>query len=295
MDYSLRELECFIAVAEELSFTRAAARLRLAQPPLSRHIRTLEEKVGAALFERRPRGAALTPAGRFFYEEARGILEQLVRAGEMARRAASGETEKLRLGFVSAVLPSQTVELIKRFRTAHPSVQIMLHDLAPSEQLRLIMEGRLDGGLVGLAPKRRDPGLRFVPWYKEKLLLYMPPRHPVSKQTQIRLSDLRTESFVAVSRDAAPTFAECIRNHCRQQGFRPRIVLESPRAQAVAIMVAAGSGVAILPESLRAFVGDSVRTVELPELSPITHTFALTVGSVNGPLDDLLKAIQSAG
>src|SRR6478735_3172389 len=104
MDYSLRELECFTAVAEELSFTRAARRLHLSQPPLSRHIRALEEKVGARLFTREARVVALTQAGRLFHEESRGILAQLARAGEAARRSAHGESDRLRLGMVSAVM-----------------------------------------------------------------------------------------------------------------------------------------------------------------------------------------------
>src|SRR5882762_7779766 len=104
MDYTLRELECFTAVAEELSFTRAARRLHLAQPPLSRHIRALEEKIGTRLFERTRRTVVLTAAGGLFYEETRGILPQLIRAGEMAKRSGHGELARLRIGFVSAVL-----------------------------------------------------------------------------------------------------------------------------------------------------------------------------------------------
>src|SRR5688500_18676233 len=101
MEYSLRELECFTAVAEELSFTRAAQKLRLAQPPLSRHVRALEEKLGGKLFDRTGRRIALTPAGALFYEETRHILPQLAWAGEATRRFASGASDRLRLGFVS--------------------------------------------------------------------------------------------------------------------------------------------------------------------------------------------------
>lgn len=295
MDYSLRELECFTAVAEELSFTRGAKRLHLAQPPLSRHIRTLEEKIGARLFERRPRGVALTPAGRLFYEESRGILAQLARAGEAARRAGDGESERLRLGFVSAVLATEIVELLNRFRQAEPSVQVMLHDLPPAEQLRLISEGRLDGGFVGLEPGERPLGLRFVAWCRERLLLYVPSGHVLARAKRIRLGEVKSESFVAVSGEAAPAFSAMVRDLCREAGFRPRIVLESPRAQAVAVMVAAGSGVAILPESLKAFAGDSVSALPLKELPDITHTFALAAKKANGSLEKLLRMLKQTG
>ena len=124
MDYSLRELECFTAVAEELSFTRAAQKLHLAQPPLSRHVHALEEKLGTALFERTARKVALTAAGALFYEETRTILPQLLRAGEATRRFGTGETERLRLGFVSAVLSPELVGVLRLFRERHPSVQL---------------------------------------------------------------------------------------------------------------------------------------------------------------------------
>src|ERR1700749_3138806 len=116
MDFSLRELECFPAVAEELSFTRAAQKLHLAQPPLSRHVRALEERLGTALFDRSGRKGALTAAGGGFYEETRTAMPQLTRASETTRRFASGQTERLRLGFVSAVLSPELVEVLRSFR-----------------------------------------------------------------------------------------------------------------------------------------------------------------------------------
>src|SRR5581483_11268450 len=128
MDYSLRELECFTAVAEELSFTRAAAKLHLAQPPLSRHVRALEEKLGAPLFERAARRVTLTAAGALFYEETRTILPQLRRAGETTRRFASGQTRRLRLGFVSVVLGPELTDLLRRFRERYPAVQLIIQD-----------------------------------------------------------------------------------------------------------------------------------------------------------------------
>jgi DNA-binding transcriptional LysR family regulator len=263
MYYTLRELECFSAVAAELSFTRAARRLHLAQPALSRHIRTLEEKIGARLFDRQPRAVALTAAGRVFFEESRGLLAQLVRAGETARRAALGEETRLRIGFVSAVLGGEIMRILRRFRETHPDVQLLLHDLPPAEQMRLISEGRLDAGFVGLPPTERTVGLRFVPWHRERLLAFVPSGHPMSQRTRVDLKALRDERFVAVSSEAAPAFSARIHELCRQAGFRPRIVLESSRAQAVAIMVAAGCGVAILPESLRSFAGASAPGVAL--------------------------------
>lgn len=291
MDYTLRELECFAAVAEELSFTRAARRLHLAQPPLSRHIRALEEKIGAPLFDRQPRVVALTPAGRAFHEESRGLLAQLIRAAETARRAAHGEETQLRLGFVSAVLGGEIVRVLRHFREAHPSVQLVLHDMPPAEQVRLIAEGRLDGGFVGLTPADRTPSLRFIPWWRERLLVFVPSGHPLSTRTRVDLAALRTERFVAVSSEAAPAFSVLVHDLCRKAGFRPRIVLESSRAQAVAVMVAAGSGVAILPESLAGFVGSSAPGLPLKGSPEITHVFARPQVAPTAAMKNLLESL----
>ncbi len=291
MEYSLRELECFTAVAEELSFTRAARRLHLSQPPLSRHIRALEEKIGAQLFIREPRAVALTPAGRLFHEESRGILAQLARAGEAARRSAHGESDRLRLGMVSAVLSGEIAGLLRQFREAHPSVQIALHDLPPAEQLRLIGEGKLDGGFVGLMPAERTSHVRFDRWCREHLLAFVPSGHALAGQSEISLAELRSEKFVAVSSEAAPAFSVFLHGLCRKAGFRPRIILESPRAQAVAVMVAAGCGVAILPESLDHFAGRSVVGIPLKGAPAITHIFA-SAGTRPAPvMQELLKLL----
>lgn len=295
MQYSLREIECFIAVAEELSFTRAAERLHLAQPPLSRHIRTLEEKIGAALFLREPRRVSLTPAGVIFYEETRTIPRRLERAGEVARRTSQGETARLRLGFVSAVMSDELIDTFRRFRASHPGVQIMLHDLPPQEQLDAIADGRLEGGFVGLQPRERPAGIRFVPWHREPLRCFVPRGHPLEALGNRKTLDpaaLAGESFIAVSGGSAPAFAAHVHGLCRDAGFRPRIILESPRAQAVALMVAAGSGIAILPASLAALFRDSVTALPLKGNPTITHVFACRDQKPPAALQDLIRLIR---
>lgn len=292
MDYSLRELECFSAVAEQLSFTRAAARLHLAQPPLSRHIRTLEEKLGARLFDRKARKVSLTAAGNRFQEETRGLLAQLERAGEAARRVAGGELSRLRVGFVSAVLTSELVDIFRSFRAKFPSVQILLHDLPPAEQLRLIGNGGLDGGFVGLQPGDATEGIRFTPWRTERLAAFLPAGHALAGRKKIALREISQEPFVAVASHAAPAFSAFVHEQCRGAGFRPRILLESPRAQAVAVMVAAGSGVALLPETLTRVTGDSVAVVGLKEAPRLTHVFAHPAGRAPAPLRDFMAMMR---
>lgn len=295
MDYSLRELECFIAVAEELSFTRAAHRLHLAQPPLSRHVRTLEEKLGVRLFERTRHTVRLTAAGGLFFEETRGILPQLVRAGEMTKRSGQGELSRLRIGFVSAVLSPEMIEAFRRFRTRHPPIQIMLQDLPPAEQLRAISRGALDGGFVGLAPSERAPGVRYRAWSSESLACFVPSGHRLAARDRIALRELAGEPLVAVSSEGAPAFSAFVHAHCRAAGFRPRIVLESSRAQAVAVMVAAGSGIALLPESLQRFVGQAAVVLPLVKPPRIVHVFAHPLGHLAAPLKALLELLPRPG
>ncbi|HEY0944972.1 MAG TPA: LysR substrate-binding domain-containing protein [Opitutaceae bacterium] len=278
MEYSLRELECFIAVAEELSFTRAAAKLRLAQPPLSRHIRALEDKLGATLFDRTGRKVALTAAGAVFFEETRTVLPQLLHAGETTRRFASGAAARLRLGFVSAVLGPELVDVLRLFRERHPEVQLQVQDCPPAEQLDALRRGTLDGGFVGLAPRERTPGIHFVPWRREPLAAFVPFGHALAERRQLELRELAGEALVGVSREAAPAFAAYLRELCGRAGFRPRLVLESPRAQAVAVMVAAGTGIALLPASLARVVGNAAAIVPLRRAPMIAHVFARAAG-----------------
>jgi DNA-binding transcriptional LysR family regulator len=292
MDYSLRELECFTAVAEELSFTRAAAKLHLAQPPLSRHVRALEEKLGTPLFVRAARRVTLTAAGALFHEETRTLLPQLRRAGEATRRFAAGQTRRLRLGFVSAVLGPELTELLRRFRQGQPTVQLIVQDGLPAELLAGVTRGALDGAFVGLRPPELTPGIVYHSWMKEPLAAFVPPGHPLATRREIALAELRDEPLVAVSSDAAPAFATFVRLRCVEAGFRPRIVTESSRAQAVAVMVAAGSGIALLPVSLARVVGPAAVVVPLKKAPVLTHAFARTAGRGADTIDRLLELMD---
>lgn len=293
MDYSLRELECFTAVAEELSFTRAAAKLHLAQPPLSRHVRTLEEKLGTPLFERAARRVTLTAAGALFYEETRTILPQLRRAGETTRRFASGQTLRLRLGFVSAVLGPELTDVLRRFRERHASVQLIVQDGLPAELLTSVGNGTLDGAFVGLRPQERTPGIVYHTWLSEPLAAFVPLGHPLAEKRDIALAELAGEPIVAVSSEAAPAFAAFVRKLCADAGFRPRIVVESARAQAVAVMAAAGSGIALLPASLARVVGRAAAVVRLRKAPIVTHVFARKGGSGSEAVRQFLELIDA--
>lgn len=294
LDYSLRELECFVAVAEELSFTRAARRLNLSQPPLSRHIQSLEARLGVALFERTRRSVALTLAGQTFLAETKAAMGQLRIAGDRAKLAAKGETERLDLGFVSAVLNPKLIDVFQRFRNAHPKVRLTLHDMPPADQMRAITEGRLGGGFVGAFPTTAASGLTFVPWSREPLMVFLPRGHRLEGASKIRLSKLADEDFVKVAAESAPCFSQQFHTLCSKAGFRPRVVREAARGQAVAVMVAAGAGVAILPYSMARIAGDSSIAIPLADKGAfVTYAFAHRGKTPRGALQKVVAMLRT--
>lgn len=294
IDYSIRELECFVAVAEELSFTRAARRMHMSQPPLSRNIQSLEARLGTPLFVRSPRSVALTPAGRAFVTDTKGALTQLQRAGDRAKRAARGETTRLDLGFVSAVLNPELISIFQRYRTAYPAVHLTLQDCPPAEQLRAIAEGRLDGGFVGSSPATPSSGLVFIPWSREPLMVFLPRGHRLQSARKVKMAELAGESFVMVAAESAPCFAVQIRQLCASAGFRPKVVQEAARGQAVAVMVAAGAGVAILPASMARIAGESSVAIPLADKgAAVTYVFAHRFGEKESPLMDFVAGLRA--
>src|ERR1700679_3901917 len=167
----VRELESFVAVADHLNFSKAAKQLNLSQPPLTRRVQSLEEKVGSKLFERNTHAVSLTNAGKLFLEDARAILRHLDRAAETIRLSREGETTRLRLAFVGALLDEKLVRLMQKFREVQPTCQLEVNDLPPADQLAALEAGEIDGGFIGATPARKTKGLAFVIWRREPLVL----------------------------------------------------------------------------------------------------------------------------
>jgi DNA-binding transcriptional LysR family regulator len=249
-DLSLRELECFSAVAEELNFTAAARRLHLSQPPLSRHIASLEAKLGAALFLRTRRSVRLTAAGERFRLETQGVLPQLERAEAAVRQGGWERGERLEVGFVSALLSAELMAVFEAFHAAHPEVRVTLHDRLPAAQLEELKAGILELGFVGLAPARHDRAIVLHPWRRERLCAYLPQGHRLAGKASVAVRELAEEPLAWVSGEAAPAFAARLRQLFAAAGILPRVVQEASRAQAVAMMAVGGSAIALLPESV---------------------------------------------
>ena len=294
----LRHLRYFVAVAEELNFGRAAERLRIAQPPLSRQIRDLEREVGAALFERVPRGVELTPAGRAFLPEARLTLAQAERAQRTAQRAAHGETGRLRVGFVEAATHSGILPDVLSFFRAHlPSVGLSLFELDPLRQAEAFQDGRIDIGILHSPPLDAARWLRVEPIYAEPVILALPKTHAMAGRSRLALASLADESFVGFPRVVAPEIYDDIIAACRRAGFSPRIVQEATGWHTLASLVSAGVGVGVVPRSIAEFqqagvVYRSVRALDVEmslaavwkrsERSPIRERFVAALKAVAG-------------
>jgi DNA-binding transcriptional LysR family regulator len=255
---SLWELECFVAVAEELHFSNAAKRLHISQPPLSRQIQALEKKLGVQLLRRKTRTVELTLPGEVFLQDAREILRHLDRASSAAHRSGGGETERLRLGFISALLGSDLMEVLRSFRDQRPTCQLELLDLPAADQFSRIQNGTLDCGLIGGVPAKHSSDLKFLVWKTERWLVGLPERHPSSVKAVLSLQELRNEKWVLTSRATAPAFRERIDKLCTAAGFRPRVVLESDRTQAVLAMVAAENGIGMFTETIARLIDRGV-------------------------------------
>ncbi|MFL5619294.1 MAG: LysR substrate-binding domain-containing protein [Gemmatimonadaceae bacterium] len=297
----LRHLRYFVAVAEELNFGRAAGRLRIAQPPLSRQIRDLEREIGAALFERVPRGVELTPAGRAFLPEARLTLAQAERAQRTAQRAASGETGRLRVGFVEAATHSGILPDVLSFFRAHlPSVGLSLFELDPLRQAEAFQEGRIDVGLLHSPPLDAARWLRVERIYSEPVILALPKTHALAGRARLALAALADEAFVGFPRVVAPEMFDDIIASCRRAGFSPRIVQEAAGWHTLASLVGAGVGVGVVPRSIAEFqqsgvVYRSVRALDVEmslaavwkrsERSPVRERFVAALKSVAGARD----------
>jgi len=241
-----RQLKFFVAVAEELHFTRASARLRIAQPNLSQEIRRLEREIGAELFARTKRSVALTPAGHIFLQHARTLLDSTADAMHAAQRASRGEIGRIRLGFMSAASFNVIPDAMARFRSAYPDVEVLLSELNSDEGLEAVRTGQLDLCLLH-PPRTVDPALNIETIWLEPLVVVLPPKHRLADLQRISLRRLKSEPWVFWQREFASRLYDEVIAACAAAGFEPRVAQRTRRATTTISMVASGIGVALLP------------------------------------------------
>jgi len=246
----LRHLRYFLAVADELHFGRAAARLHISQPPLSQQIRQLEEELGFDLFLRTRRRVRLTDAGHAFREEAQAVLERLAKATLAAQRVARGETGALAVGFVASATYAVLPRLYRRFRERQPGVSLTLSEMSTAEQVEALRAGQIQVGLARTPVG--DEALAAEPLREEPLVLALPARHRLAARRALALRALADEPFVLFPREPRPGWVDVVQAACRGAGFRPIVAQEVLELSAAVTLVAAGIGVTLVPESAQA-------------------------------------------
>lgn len=258
----LRHLRYFVAVAHEGHVTRAAAKLHIAQPPLSQQIRALEDEIGAALFVRQPRGMSLTDAGRTFLADAEAILARVAEAAQRARRAARGETGRIAVGFTtSAPFHPLVAQAIRAFRADRPDVAFVLEESSSDDLLAGLRAERLDLAFVRSAVADAER-LTIRPLLQEPMAVALPARHRLAAKALPRkalpLKALAGETFILYRRPDGRGLYDVILAACAAAGFSPHVGQEAPRIVSTLNLVAAGLGVTIVPASLSRLPLDGV-------------------------------------
>ncbi len=268
----LRHLRYFVAIGEEQHYGRAARRLRVAQPALSRQIQDLEEEVGFKLFERLPRGVKLSVAGKLFLEDARRILQEISEAAVRAGRVASGRSGTLRIGFTEnsswrGVVPDS----FRRFREQQPDAELQLQPEASLVQLEAIRSGRLDAGFVNFMPKS-DPELNQLLVARQHVELAAPRSHPLTRLKKVRLRDLMEALFIWFPRRSNPAFYDQLMLKCYRGGLKsPRIVQEGVNEPTILSLVSTGMGVGWVLATARWRCPESVVILPVVDLNmPLT-------------------------
>lgn len=245
----LRQFKQFIAVAEELSFRRAAERLNMAQPPLTATIKRIEDEVGAVLIERTNRIERLTEAGHVFLEEARKTVNQAERAMLAAHRAGAGLSGMLRVTFVASAAREILPSILLRFREHYPAVKLELREAMTTQQLASLANNESDLGFV-IPPLQDADNLTIEVIARNRLVAALPEGHLLAKADQVTLADMSEESWILFAARQGPGLHRIIHAACNKAGFSPKIGQEAPQMDTIASLVAGGMGVALVSKAL---------------------------------------------
>jgi DNA-binding transcriptional LysR family regulator len=260
----LRHLRYFVAVVQERNFTRAAERLHIAQPPLSRQIQQLEEELGLALLDRDSRPLRTTEAGRLFFEHATQVLERVEGMRAMMRRLQHAERPRFVIGFVASTIYAALPALIRRFRAAAPEVEVSLVEIISLEQIAALKEGRIDVGFGRI--RFDDPAVRRDVLREERLVVALPLDHPLlQREGPLSLARLAEEPLIIYPRQPRPSYADQVISLFHDHGLEPQVVHEARELQTAVGLVAAEVGVAIVPTSVQRMRRDDVVYRELDD------------------------------
>jgi DNA-binding transcriptional LysR family regulator len=286
----LRHIRYFLALVEEKNFTRAAARVGIAQSPFSSQIRDLEEEVGARLFHRVPHGAELTAAGQAFLDVVKAMPATSERAAQAARRAARGETGRLNVGYTaSSALNPVFPAAIRAFRQAYPDVDLVLDEANSARLLAALEAETLDVAFIRPGSKKAEAfQVRLLS--EEPLLAALPASHPAAASDEIDLADLAGERLLLFPREVGETLFDSVIGAFRAAGVEPDLGQPAPQIASVLIFVAAGMGVSVVPASMSLL---SIPGVVFRPLKGQTPTARLALATRRGDTNVILRNFLS--
>jgi DNA-binding transcriptional LysR family regulator len=267
----LRHMRYFVAVAEELNFTRAAARIGIGQPPLSQQIKDLETELGTHLFIRTPHGVLLTEAGQVFLQEARQLLAKTEQAKSAVQRAGRGESGRLRLGFTAALSFHRLIPaVIRDYRRTWPDVGVELEESNTTLLSQGLARETLDAAFLrpGLATL---PGIDIYRFADEPMRIALPTGHPLAHKKSVALRELANESFVLFPREVGLSLYDEIIDSCRRAGFEPRLNQVAPQMTSVINLVAAEMGISIVTASMTQIQVPGVCYVSIKGDAPVAR------------------------
>ena len=254
----LSHLRYFVSVAEALSFTRAAEKMHTVQPSLTRQIKDLEEELGVRLLNRTKHQVSLTDEGSSFLADAKRVLALAAKSVESVRRFHSGEVRALNVGYVSNLFYNLLPKTVAAFYQLFPTVALNLFDMSCGEQFRAIEDGKLDLGFVGLHQPIARRGLEFRAIASYKTLAALPKTNPLAEKKTIKLKALEPMFFIGMSEASYPGYRDWLTTTCGQAGFTPKVLQDVHLERTMIHAVAAGLGVALVPEQLRKLEHENV-------------------------------------
>jgi len=250
----LRHLRYFVAVAEELNFTKAAEKLRLAQPSLTRQIHNLEEELGVRLLDRTRNQVSLTEEGKSFLVDARRLVALSLESVMAVQRFSRGESGQLNLGYLFKFNFDLLPATLATFYQTYPEIAVNLFDMSPAEQLRTLEARKIDLGFVGLRPPASFKNMAALKWEcvaRHNIVVVLPARHPLVKKSKIMMRDLKPLFFVAMSEQTHPGSHDWLSGLCQQAGFTPRILQDVELESGIMTFVAEGLGVTLAREQIK--------------------------------------------
>jgi DNA-binding transcriptional LysR family regulator len=250
----LRHLRYFVAVADELNFTRAAEKLHLSQPSLTRQIHNLEDELGVCLLNRTKNQVSLTEEGKSFLVDAQRLVAASLESVRAVQRFSRGESGQLNLGYLFKFNFDLLPATLRTFYEVCPEIAVNLFDMSPSEQLRALEARKIDLGFVGVRPPEMTKGLETLNWEcvaHHAVVVVLPMRHPLAKKKLVKIADLKSLFFVAMSEETHPGSRAWLTGICELAGYTPRILQDVELETGIMTFVAEGLGVTLAREQIK--------------------------------------------